>query len=94
MTGQPPSALTAARRLSWWWVVAVVAGIGMVVASFGEVRVGGYLLAAACLAGGVIRGMRPLGRAGGLAVRRRSVDVVLWIGLGLVVAVAFTLVQL
>ncbi|MBK7274478.1 MAG: DUF3017 domain-containing protein [Actinomycetales bacterium] len=41
-----------------------------------------------------MRAIRPLGRAGGLAVRRRSVDVVCWLGLGATVAVAFALVRL
>ncbi len=94
MTSQPPSVFTAARRLSWWWIVAAGAVAGLIVAAAGHIRAGGYILAAACLAGGVIRALRPLGRAGGLAIRRRSVDVVCWTGLGVVVAIAFTLVRL
>ncbi|MBK7609762.1 MAG: DUF3017 domain-containing protein [Actinomycetales bacterium] len=42
----------------------------------------------------MLRAIRPLGHAGGLAVRRRSVDVVLWLGLAGLVALAFTLVRL
>ncbi|HRC13434.1 MAG TPA: DUF3017 domain-containing protein [Dermatophilaceae bacterium] len=88
------SALAVARRLGVWWVTAVFAGVGMVVILFGQLRLGGYLLAAGCAAGGMLRAIRPLGHAGGLAVRRRSVDVVLWLGLAGLVALAFTLVRL
>ena len=94
MSIEPRSAPRAARRLGLWWVVAIIAGVGLLVAGFGQVRPGGYLLAAACAVGGLLRAIRPLGRAGGLAVRRRSVDVVCWLGLGATVAVAFTLVRL
>jgi len=93
MTAQPRSALGAVRRLGVWWVAAVITGAGLLVASLGQVRPGGYLIAAGCAAGGVLRATRPLGRAGGLAVRRRSVDVVCWLGLAVLVAVAFTLVR-
>lgn len=88
------SALSAARRLGLWWVTAVFAGVGVVVILFGQLRAGGYLLAVGCAAGGVLRAVRPLGRAGGLAVRRRSVDVVLWLGSAALLATAVTLVRL
>ncbi|MBK6440579.1 MAG: DUF3017 domain-containing protein [Candidatus Phosphoribacter baldrii] len=88
------SALAAARRLGVWWVTALLAGLGVVVIASGQLRAGGYLLAAGCAAGGMLRAIRPLGHAGGLAVRRRSVDVVLWLGLAGLVALAFTLVRL
>ncbi len=88
------AALAASRRLGVWWVTALLAGLGVVVIGFGHLRAGGYVLAAGCAVGGVLRAVRPLGRAGGLAVRRRSVDVVLWLGLAGLVAIAFTLVRL
>jgi hypothetical protein len=94
MTTPRRSALAAARRLGLWWVVAVISGAGLAVAGLGQIRPGGYLMAAGCAAGGMLRAIRPLGKAGGLAVRRRSVDVVCWLGLAVLVAVAFTLVRL
>ena len=94
MTTETRSALRAVRRLGLWWVVGVIAGAGLLVVGLGQVRPGGYLLATACAVGGLLRAIRPLGRAGGLAVRRRSVAVVCWLGLGATVAVAFALVRL
>ncbi len=88
------AALAASRRLGVWWVTALLAGAGMVFIGLGHLRAGGYVLAAACAAGAVLRAIRPLGHAGGLSVRRRSVDVVLWLGLAGLVALAFTLVRL
>ena len=88
------SALAASGRLGVWWVTALLAGAGVVLIAVGHLRMGGYVLAAGCAAGGVLRAVRPLGHAGGLAVRRRSVDVVLWVGLAGLVALAFTLVRL
>lgn len=93
MTTETRSALRAVRRLGLWWVVGVIAGAGLLVVGLGQVRPGLPSGHGLCCRG-LLRAIRPLGRAGGLAVRRRSVDVVCWLGLGATVAVAFALVRL
>ncbi len=80
------------RRLGVWWLVAVLAGVGLAVAAYGQIRVGGYLMAFAFVLGGLIRWVSP--KHSGLGVRRRWVDALCLIGLGLALALAFTLVRL
>ncbi len=74
--------------------MALVACLGIAVCSLGQVRAGGYLLAAALAAAGLVRALVPQRRVGGLAVRRPWIDVFSWWGLAAAVVVAFTLVRL
>jgi hypothetical protein len=94
MSVEPRAVLGAWRRLGLWWVVAAVAATGLVTAGFGHIRSGGYLLSAACAVGALLRMSQPKGRAGGLAVRRRWVDVAMWLGLALALVITFALVRL
>ena len=89
-----PSDWRRLRRLCVWWLVAGIAGLGVAVAAFGQLRSGGYLFASAFGLGAVLRAVLPRQGAGGLAVRRPWLDVVSLLGLAVAVAVAFALVRL
>jgi hypothetical protein len=81
-------------RLRAWWLVAALAAVGIAMVAFGQVRSGGYLLAAALMVGAAVRAAVSHRAAGGIAVRRRWVDIVTLLGLAFAVATAFALVRL
>ncbi|PID97016.1 MAG: hypothetical protein CSA84_01235 [Actinomycetales bacterium] len=80
------------RRLGPWWLVAVAGLTGLVLVGLHMVRFGGYFMSAALLLGAAMRAL--LSRPGGLAVRRKWVDVVSLLTLGTALLVAVALVRL
>jgi hypothetical protein len=82
------------RRLGPWWAVALCAAVGIGLAAAGLVRAGGYLVATALAVGAIVRALLPREPAGGIAVRRRWMDVAWLGGLAVTVFTAFTLVRL
>lgn len=82
------------RRLGPWWGTAAIGTSGLLLISQGLIRPGGYLLAASFGVAALLRVMLAPGRAGGLGVRRPSIDVFCWLGLALALVVAFSLVRL
>ena len=83
----------ALRLLGPWLWVAAVALVGLLLAGFGQLRLGGYVLALSLVAAAGAR--LTMDKAGGLAVRHRPwVDAICYLGLALALAVAFTLVRL
>lgn len=81
--------------LSWWYLVAGLAAAGVLTMSFGDLRVGGRIMAVAFLLGAIIRLVaRPARKAGGLNVRSRTFDVLLLLMLSLGVLVASATVKL
>lgn len=82
------------RRLGPWWAVALTAAVGIGLAAVGLIRLGGYVLAAALAVGAVVRALLPRAPAGGIAVRRRWMDVAWLGGLAVTVFLAFTFVRL
>ena len=82
----------ALRRLGPWWAVFVVVVLGLAIAGFGAVRVGGYVVSGGLAIGALLRGLEP--RPGGLEVRRVWIDVGCWRGLAVAVGIAFSLVRL
>ena len=91
----PPTRWRRLRRLGLWYAVAAGSVFGLALSAWSpqSVRVGGYVVAASLALGGLLRAVRPQPRVGGLAVRRRWIDVISWVGLAVAVAVAFTLVR-
>jgi len=74
--------------------MAVGAAAGGGLCAVGLVRTGGYLVAMSLAMGAVLRAVLPRDAAGGIAVRRRWLDVVSLAGLSVAVFLAFTLVAL
>jgi hypothetical protein len=83
-----------APRLGVWWFVALGLGAGLLLVLAGHLRIGGYVAAAALVAGAGLRLVLPQASAGGLAVRRRLVDVVILLGLGSALFVTVRAVEL
>ena len=83
-----------APRLGVWWFVALGLGAGLLLVLAGHLRLGGYVAAAALVAGAGLRLVLPQASAGGLAVRRRLVDVVILLGLGSALFVTVRAVEL
>ena len=67
--------------------VLVVVAIGLVVVTFGHWRRGIVIIGLALIGAAVLRVLLPVRRVGFLAVRSRSVDVLLLAGTGLVLTV-------
>ncbi|MGV1009322.1 MAG: DUF3017 domain-containing protein [Dermatophilaceae bacterium] len=82
------------RRLGPWWTMAFGAAAGVGLAAAGLIKTGGYLVALSLALGALMRLVMPREAAGGLAVRRRWIDVVSLGGLAVLVATAFALVWL
>lgn len=77
-----------------WWAVAAVAATGLGLSIRGEIRTGGAVVTGAFLLAAVLRLVLPTPRGGGIEVRSRWLDVLMF-GLGAVaVLVAFNLVNL
>jgi Protein of unknown function (DUF3017) len=76
-----------APRLGWWWAIAPLLLLGLGVFALGEVRAGGFLVAAAVALAALLRLVLPTARAGGLAVRSRTVDVLTLTALAVALAV-------
>jgi len=83
-----------APRLGVWWLVALGLGAGLLLVLAGHLRLGGYVASAALVAGAGLRLFLPQSSAGGLAVRRRLVDVVILLGLGSALFVTVRAVEL
>ena len=83
-----------APRLGVWWFVALGLGAGLLLVLAGHLRIGGYVAAAALVVGAGLRLVLPQASAGGLAVRRRLVDVVILLGLGSALFVTVRAVEL
>jgi hypothetical protein len=66
-----------APRLRWWWAMAVVILAGIVLFTVHRVQLAGYVVGAGVLLGAALRLVLPTARSGGLAVRSRSLDVLL-----------------
>ena len=66
--------------------VLVAVAIGLLVVAVGHWREGLVVVGLALVGGGVLRLLLPLRRTGFLAVRSRTIDVVLLAGTGLVLA--------
>ncbi len=79
-------------RLGPWWLVAAVGLTGLLFVGLHMVRLGGNLMGAALLLGAALRAVLP--RSGGLAVRRRWIDVMSLLALGTALLVAVALVRL
>lgn len=74
--------------------MAIGAAVGVGLCAVGLVRTGGYVVATSLAMGAVLRAVLPREAAGGIAVRRRWLDVVALGGLAVTVFMAFTLVAL
>ncbi|QGN56579.1 DUF3017 domain-containing protein [Nostocoides sp. HKS02] len=74
-------------RLGWWWAIAPVLVSGLLAFAQGDVRLGGYLVAAGVWFAALLRLVLPTSRSGGLAVRSRGVDAVTMAVLGLALVV-------
>ena len=67
--------------------VLVVVAIGLIVVTFGHWRGGIVVVGLALIGAAVLRALLPVRRVGFLAVRSRPIDVVLFAGTGLALAV-------
>src|SRR5690242_7966895 len=67
--------------------VLVVVAVGLVVVTFGHWRTGIVLIGLALVGAAVLRVLLPLRQVGFLAVRSRPIDVLLFAGTGLALAV-------
>jgi hypothetical protein len=74
-------------RLGWWWAIAPVLVAGLLAFAQGDVRLGGYLVAAGGGGAALLRRVVPTARSGGLAVRSRGVDAITMAVLGLALVV-------
>ncbi|AKT52955.1 hypothetical protein ADJ73_16380 [Arsenicicoccus sp. oral taxon 190] len=80
-------------RLALWWVLGGGCLLALAVIAFGSPRLGGILLAGALVVAAAIRLTVPAERAGGLVIRSRVVDVLMYLALATVVAVGATAVN-
>jgi DUF3017 family protein len=82
-------------HLRWWWVLAVLLAAGLVfMIVVDRLLVGGVLVASGFFLAGILRLVVPESSVGGLHVRTRVTDVVMYLGAGAVVLVADVLVLL
>jgi len=65
------------------WLVAAAFVSGMTLIGLDHVRPGGFVIAGALAAAGLLRLMLPRTKAGGLVVRSRATDVLFLVGMGL-----------
>lgn len=77
-----------------WCTLAVLATASFATILLGNVRNGGYLLAATVGFGALLRLVLPEDSVGGIALRRRSTDVLLYCALAASVATVFAIVRL
>lgn len=83
------------RVLGPWWLIAVIVGAGVLTIGFGQIRLGGQIMAAGFVAGALVRLVRnPPRKAGGLTVRSRALDVIILLTLGIGVLIASATVKL
>lgn len=79
---------------SIWWIPLAVLIAGLLIVVIGDrALVGGMIMGAAFLLGALLRAVLPEDRAGGLAVRSRTWDILALLGLAIAVMAAFTLVD-
>ncbi|HEY7718756.1 MAG TPA: DUF3017 domain-containing protein [Pedococcus sp.] len=71
-----------APRLGWWWAATPVLVAGLGLFALDRVRLAGFVLAAGLGLSAALRLVLPASAAGGLAVRRRWVDVLTMTVLG------------
>lgn len=74
-------------RLGAWWLVVVGLVIGVLFSATDHHLRATVMLSASCLMGAVLRAILPSEGAGGLVVRRRWLDVLTLVVLGVAVAV-------
>lgn len=86
--------MTTREPVLAWALAGLVGAASLAIVWTGHLRLGGYVLAGALVLAGVLRAVLPGSRAGALVVRPRWVDVILWFGLGVAVAVATWLVNI
>ncbi|GAA3664603.1 DUF3017 family protein [Yimella lutea] len=77
-----------------WSLLAAGAVFSIAVLVLGDVRTGGYLLAATAAGGALLRLALPERLAGGIVVRRRGTDVLMYGLLAVALATVFSLVRL
>ena len=65
------------------WLVAAALTFGLAMIGFGQVRLGGIVVAGALVVAAMLRLMLSPARSGGLVVRSRPADVVFLLGMGL-----------
>ena len=69
-------------RFGALWLVAAALVTGLVVIGFGDVRLGGLILAGTLVIAALLRLALPRRLAGGLVVRSRAADVVFLLSIG------------
>ncbi|WP_029212051.1 DUF3017 domain-containing protein [Arsenicicoccus bolidensis] len=74
-------------RLALWWVLGVGCVLALAVVAVVSPRLGGNLLAGALAAAAVLRLVVSDAAAGGLVIRSRGLDVLMYLALAVVVAV-------
>jgi len=77
-----------------WWVVVVVCAIGILTATFGSFRVGGFIIAAGLVIGALERALLPTSMAAGIVIRSRWIDVAFFLIGAAALTVIFAKVQL
>ena len=70
-------------RFGALWLVAAALVTGLVVIGFGDVRLGGLIVAGTLVVAALLRLALPQRLAGGLVVRSRAADVVFLLSIGL-----------
>ncbi|NHN56598.1 DUF3017 domain-containing protein [Calidifontibacter sp. DB0510] len=78
----------------FWWLIASAAVVGVALIGVGQVRLGGYVVAAGLALGGLLRLAIPRRSAGAVALRSRMLDLVIYLGLAVAVFVAVSEVKL
>ena len=81
-------------RFGALWLVAALMISGLAVIAFGNVRLGGCVVAGSLVAAATFRLLLPPARAGGLVVRSRLFDVMFTLGMGLAMFVVVIAVDL
>ncbi|MCH8612239.1 DUF3017 domain-containing protein [Arsenicicoccus dermatophilus] len=74
-------------RLGLWWLLAFGCVSALAVLAAGAPRLGGNILAASFVGAAVLRLVLPTSLVGGLAIRPRALDVVMYLTFALVVLV-------
>lgn len=75
---------TVTKRLAAWWAVATVAAVGVLAFLILRPSSAGVVLGIACLLAAALRSVLPTQWAGGLVVRTRTPDTILYAVLGAV----------
>ncbi|WP_409485048.1 DUF3017 domain-containing protein [Arsenicicoccus dermatophilus] len=74
-------------RLGLWWLLGLGCVAALVVLALGAPRLGGNILAASFVGAALLRLVLPTALVGGLAIRPRALDVVMYLAFALVVLV-------